>query len=210
MINYDLSIDSIDTLTADYVARVQSSMTAPVPTYYEPDGDPTNALTPHVLPIPCVLGTQVADDPAMLGYGADLSCGFTGNGAEIDITDDASEIDPFSYAAVEQSLIRMFSTPNGRLLSNDADMMAVNEDFNYGYNLIQLLGVGLDPITIRAYCDQASAAALTDDRIQSCKIILDTTQDSTLTILVSAVLITGQAYDFVFPLTSDNLPQLTG
>jgi len=186
----------IDTMTAAFVASIVDGAT-------EPDGV---ALS--------LGGGPVANDPKALGYGTDLSCAFTGDGTgDIDIDDNASEIDPNSPLAVEQAAIRFFSTPNGQLLGDgspeaQADLVAVGEDPTYGYNLLQLLSIGMDAREYQAHTDLAAAAFMqSDDRVKTCTITLQEFEGGKAKIFFRGELYSGIAYKGVMPLTSDTIPK---
>jgi len=189
-------LDGIDALVADYVAKVKAGGT-------EPDG------------IALALGSQVANTATALGFGSDLSCGFTGNGAEIDCDVYMSEVDPNSTVGTEQAIARFLSTPQGGLINDETGefTIAVGEDAGYGYNLIQILNQPLDPTTLRAYCDLAADAILRYfDQVQSCTVTTQTTQiesGTAISIFVYGQLQSGQSYKLVMPLNSDTLDTVT-
>ncbi len=88
-------------------------------------------------------------------------------------------------------------------------LTAVGEDPDYGFNLIRLLSVGLDPTKIRAYIDLAQDECLKDDRVDSVTITIEPLAGSTFNIFVYGRLKTGLSYSLVMPLTSDTLAQLS-
>jgi phage baseplate assembly protein W len=155
----------------------------------------------------------VADTPTAIGYGTDLSCGFTGDGGIIDCDEAFTEVDPNSTVAVEQYIARFLSTPQGKIINDEEALVAVGEDPNWGYNLIQVLSQGLDPTTIQAHSELAANALMdSDDRIATCEITQIATKVDgldALAIYVYGELRTGQSYELVMPLTSDNLETVT-
>lgn len=182
-------LDIIDQYTAEFVAEVQAGG-------FEPDG------------IALAFGTQVSNDPASLGYGTDLSCGFTGNGGDIDCDAQMSEVDPNSTVAVEQHAARFFSTPTGGLINDPELLMAVGEDPDWGYNLIQLLSQGLDPKTLQAHCELGADAFIRhDDRVATCTIttrsgVDPNTGTDVLFLYLFGEIVTGQSYELILPLTN--------
>jgi hypothetical protein len=187
-------LDGVDAAVAELVSDIQAGG-------LEPDG------------IALAFGTQVSNDPTALGWGTDLSCGFIGDGSGvIDCDDHMSEVDPNSTAAVAQHAERFFSTPQGGILNDTELLVAVGEDPDWGYNLIQLLSQGLDATTIQAHCELgADAFKRHDDRVATCKITPVTgtdpvTNTTVMRLFLSGELVTGQSYSLVLPLTPDNIP----
>lgn len=168
-------LDDIDAMAALEVADYRAGG-------YEPDGA---AL---------VLGVQVADDPAQLGYGTDLSC-----------TDDCdatmSEVDALSPEAVGQALIRRLSTAHGRLIDDPELLVAVGEDPDYGYNLANMLHVDVTPLELAAKADLAAAECKKDDRVETCTVTITRIAGSTFDVKIFGVLRTGAAYSATLPLT---------
>lgn len=149
---------------------------------YEPDG------------IGLAFGAPPTGD---VGWGSDLSC-------TDDCDEDMSEVDGDSPRAVGESLARRLMTPHGRIINNSELLTAVDEDPDYGYDLMRLLHVPLDSIEARAHVDLATAECMKDDRVASCAISYGI-RGNTVDVVVSGSLKSGQTYEKTFTLTSDNV-----
>jgi phage baseplate assembly protein W len=163
-------MEDIDRIGAEVVAEYQAGG-------YEPDG------------VGLALGTTVENTPAALGWGRDLSC--------VDDCDEHfTEVDPMSPQAVGESIERLLSTTHGKLIADEELLLAVGEDPDYGYNLHQLLHVGVTPLQIRAHADLAAAAIKdNDDRVASATVsITQRGNGNTFDVVIDATLINGVAF----------------
>ena len=168
-------LDDIDLLTPALLAEYEAGG-------YEPDG------------IALTKGTQVENIPEALGYGRDLSCAY-------DCDEYMSEVDPMSVQAVGESLIRRLSTPHGRVINDPELLIAVGEDPDYGYNLANMLHIGMSKVEIMAKQDLAAAECLKDDRVQNATVTITQVAGNQFSVHLYAVLKTGEVYSQILPLT---------
>jgi hypothetical protein len=170
------TIEDIDRMAQDeYQARLAGG--------YEPDG------------IGLALGTQVANDPAVLWYGSDLSC-------ITDCDDHMSEVEENSPQAVGEALARRLSTPHGQILNDEELLVAVGEDPDYGHNLSNLLNVGIDAIEIMAHQDLSAAECMKDDRVSSAAVTITQRSGNEFDVLVYGTLKSGESYSQVLPIAN--------
>jgi hypothetical protein len=86
-----------------------------------------------------------------LGYGLDLSC-------VSDISPTLEETDPNSVQGISESLLRRLQTPRGALAQ-------IDDDSNYGFDVIGLLNNGVTAHDLRGMEAQIKAECLKDDRV---------------------------------------------
>ena len=125
-----------------------------------------------------------------LGYGVDLSC-------MDDCTSNFAEVDPNSPEAVGEALYRRLTTTHGQILNDSELLVAVGEDPDYGYNIVQLLSVDSSDISQQAHSDLAAAECMKDDRLLLCTVDVVKRSAQEFDITVSGTLKTGQDYKLV-------------
>ena len=167
----NLLLDAMDAYAAEYVAEVQAGG-------FEPDG------------VPLAFGNRPVDD-SNLGWGSDLVC-------RTDCDPNMTEVDGNSPEAVADYLVRMLSTPTGGLITDPELLIAVGEDPEWGFNLLDMLHVGMTEVEIAAAQDLAAAACRTDDRVSSATLTFDQVGDSEeFDVHLYAELTTGDVIDGV-------------
>ena len=127
---------------------------------------------------------------ADLGYGTDLHC-------LDDCDENFSEVDPYSPEAVGEALYRRLCTPHGHILNDPEAVIAVGEDPDYGYNIVQLLSIDSSDISQRAHSDLAAAECMKDDRVRSATVEVVKRSAHEFDITLSGELKTGQVYKLV-------------
>ena len=179
------TLEDIDRIGAEVVAEYAAGG-------LEPDG------------VGLAMGVTVANTPGALGWGRDWSC-------TDDVDENFSEVDPMSPEAVGQAIERMLSTPQGKLIANEELLLAVGEDPDHGYNLHQLLHVGITPLQLMAHQDLAAAAIKTDDRVATARVTISRRGGNAFEVLIDVELTSGVAFSRIMNIQSaaDELKAVT-
>jgi hypothetical protein len=91
----------------------------------------------------------------------------------------------------------MLSTPKGGLITDPELLIAVGEDPNWGFNLLNMLSVGMTDVQIAAAQDLAAAACRDDDRVSSAVITFEQvggTGSNEFAVTLIGTLVTGQPF----------------
>jgi hypothetical protein len=125
-------------------------------------------------------------DPTTFGYGTDLSC-------VSDITDELTEVDPYSPLAVGEAVIRRLTTPRGTL----------PDDPDYGIDLRSYCNRGVTLRELRDLAGTCRSEILKDDRIEDATVTITSSGTSLAVVVQLALAQPGvQPFTLTFAVTS--------
>ena len=112
---------------------------------------------------------RVKDPPTgNLGYGSDLSC-------ILDLTPDAAEVDPHSYTAIGQAVLRRLITARGTL----------PDDPHYGIDVRGMLNRGIPLSQLRDLQGQIRGEVMKDDRVADVVVSVTMPEQRALTVVLT-------------------------
>ena len=131
-------------------------------------------------------------DPAVppLGYGVDLSC-------VTDCTPMLAEVDPFSFVAVGEALLRRLITVRG----------SVDDDKDYGLDLRSYLNRGVSESELRKLAGRVEGECRKDDRVVAVEATVAVEGRRTLrvSLVVTPEVAYGQTFNLVFSVTDSQV-----